>query len=680
MAGKIEMLPFLSFMIPYIEAITPSSLFITACVIWSSGAVLTVVSDLTKLRLEDRWMTGLSIAGSLATIVGSIKSYSQAQAFGFSGFPNFGLAPLTCLTDSLSVPFTLLLGLVSLAAALATPSFTHTLATKSQHNHFFRLTFLMLSGILMVLLSANAIAFLVFWEVMSVAAASLITTDHIRHRAQRAAISYMTASRISTALFTAAFLWMQHLSGSFDFSAWHFDDPRALPAAILLFLGAATKAGLWPMHVYLPQSYAEAPGPAAAVLSGVVGKTAIYLLLRLLIQGNCDSLPVIYLALALGTVSCVWGVLFALVERDLKRLLAFSSVENMGLIMVAVALTMLARHHGLDMVMAIAVTGVLFHAFNHGLFKSLLMLGAASVERATHTRELSQLGGLAKRMPWTMLGFFVGSMSICAMPATNGFASKWLIYQAFFRLACDEAPLFDRAIALAMVGVLAFVGALALACYAKAIGIAFLGRPRSRQAQMPPESGIDNLAAAQILLSCLCILLGTSAGISLSAFSPALTLLTQCSNDTGSFFPLAIGQLSLVGVFLTSAIYLIILGPKTKDIKTYITWDCGYGPLSARAEETGSSFSHPIGRIFSQILQLNVETEIQGKDRRHFPEAIRVETKMSPFIETKAYRRFLDVVNWLSLTLTRLQTGSIHVHLLYLFLTMIVLVLLGTTL
>jgi hypothetical protein len=147
-----------------------------------------------------------------------------------------------------------------------------------------------------------------------------------------------------------------------------------------------------------------------------------------------------------------------------------------------------------------------------------------------------------------------------------------------------------------------------------------------------------------------------------------------------SLFPIPQGQLCLVGLILASSIYILVLGPKTQSINTYITWDCGYGPLSARAEETGSSFSHPIGRIFAQILQLDMVTTIDGKDRRHFPEQIRVETKMSPYLETRAYRRTLDLISWLSLTMTRLQTGSIHVHLLYVFLTMLFLVLLGITL
>lgn len=663
--------------------LTVTTLYTAACLVWAFGFVITLISDVTKIQIKDKFFSFVMMAGGITAIAGAVKGFCYKELFGYQIFPNFGLAPLSCQSDTLTGPFILLMGVITTTSALACPSYTSGLATKNERNLFYKLIFLLLLGTFLSFISANAIAFLVCFEVMSLSTAGLIASDHIRHRAQRAAFSYITASRIATALLTAAFLWMQHISGSFNFDAWHFESSRTLPAALMIFIGVAIKAGLWPTHVYLPQSYAEAPGPATALISGLVSKVSIYLMLRLIVLGDCHSPYVIYAALALGLISSVWGVLFALVERDIKRLLAYSSVENMGLIMVGIALAMLSKHYGLPGIAAIAVTGVIFHTVNHGLFKSLLMLGAASIEKATHTRELSQLGGLARRMPWTMLGFFVGGMAICAMPPTNGFASKWLIYQGFFQLSFAQVPLFDRAIAMAVIGSLAFVGALSLACYAKAIGIAFLGRARSTAAKAADEGAsgkLTGLTLAQLILAVICIILGTSASVCMHGLSPVLAYLTGSYADPASLFPIPQGQLCLVGLILASSIYILVLGPKTQSINTYITWDCGYGPLSARAEETGSSFSHPIGRIFAQILQLDMVTTIDGKDRRHFPEQIRVETKMSPYLETRAYRRTLDLISWLSLTMTRLQTGSIHVHLLYVFLTMLFLVLLGITL
>lgn len=665
-----------------ITEITATHLFILACSIWSGGALLSLLSGITLFKVNNRSLSFLVICGSLAALYGSVKSFWTSETFLVNvggALPKFGLASLSCQSDALSALFIALLAVVSIASTLFSAS------CAEYKTQFFKLQFFLLLGVLLVFLSNNAIAFLVFWEIMSVAAASLITYEHERHRAQRAALGYLTASRIATAFFTAAFLWMQHLTGSFNFADWSFAAGDTFPAALLILLGVACKAGLWPMHVYLPAAYAEAPGPAAALISGAVSKVAIYVMLRLLFLGHCSFPLITYMALILGTISCLWGVLFALVERDLKRLLAFSSVENIGLIMMATALAMLARRLDIPGVEALAISCALLHTLNHGLFKSLLMLSVASIERASKTRELTRLGGLAKRLPWTMMGFFVGALSICALPPTNGFVSKWLLYQAFFQLSFASAPLYDRAIALALIGILAFVGALSLACYTKALGIAFLGRPRSQSAANARQEEIENgklsgISQAQIILAAICIILGTSASICLGALSPALTLLTGGFVNAANLFPIPLGQISLIGLALASAVYILILGPKTQDVSTYITWDCGYGPLSARAEETGSSFSDPIGRIFAQILQLKVSTKIDGKDRRHFPDAIKVETKMSPLLETHFYSQLMKGLNWLSLTITRLQTGSIHVHLAYVFLTLVVLVLLGTVL
>jgi NADH:ubiquinone oxidoreductase subunit 5 (subunit L)/multisubunit Na+/H+ antiporter MnhA subunit len=417
-------------------------------------------------------------------------------------------------------------------------------------------------------------------------------------------------------------------------------------------------------------------------MCGLMSKLAMLILLRLLLGGHCTNITVACIAIALGTISALWGVLFALMERDLKRVLAYSSVENMGLILMAIGLAMLAGARGLTVVQDIATAAAIFHIVNHALFKALLFLGAASVERSAHTRDMAVLGGIAKQMPWTMLCFFIGAIAICAMPPLNGFASKWLLYQSFFRLSFEHAPLIERAVAMGMVGILAFVGGLSLAAYTKAVGIAFLGRPRSALASRAKESkenSPDGLIMAQILLACSCLMIGMLVPFVLNFLSPAIAQLTAHPGLVGSsLFPLPQGELCFIGAITVGVIYLFILGRKSADIRSYITWDCGFGPTSARSEETGSSFSHPIGRIFSQVLQLKVTTEITGKDRRHFPELVKVATNMSPIVETKFYNPAMKLLNWISSSLARIQTGSIHIHLLYVFLTMVLLVFLGT--
>jgi hydrogenase-4 component B len=656
-----------------------ANLFTSASAIWLGGLAISAVG---REKVKSNFLAFLMLAGALLTLAGAAISWNQSIEYNQLQYICFGLARADSLVDPLSVPFLALLGLLGSATAIASPCHTAALNSQGKRGHYWKLSFIFLIGMQQVLLAANGIAFLVFWEIMSLSSAALVASDHIRHRAQRAAFAYLTATRISTALITAAFLWMHHNTGSWSLSAWHFGTEQSLVAAFFLLFAVCTKAGVWPMHVWLPLAYPEPPGPTSALFSGLVGNMAIFLLMRLLLAGQCSHLSIAYAAIALGTISSLWGVLFALMERDLKKLLAYSTVENMGIILTAIGVAILAHCHNLTAIATLAAAAALFHTLNHGLVKALLFLGAASVERAVHTRELTALGGLAKNMPWTMLCFFIGSLSICAMPPMNCFASKWLVYQTFFQLSYANAPILERAMSLAMVGILAFVGALSLACFTKAVGIAFLGRPRSNAAAKAKESttnGPDGLIIAQLLLAVACVMIGTSVPIALDGLAPAVRQLTHDQFLVGSsLFPIPQGQLALVGGILVSSIYLFVLGRRSAEVKSYITWDCGFGPLSTRAEETGSSFSHPIGRIFSQILQLKVTTEISGKDRRHFPESVRVETFMTPILETKLYRPVMGIFDWLSSSLVRLQTGSIHIHLLYVFLTMVLLVFLGT--
>lgn len=655
--------------------------YLATTIVWLFGLALT---SLAGNKIKDSFLGLLMFVGSAMTVAAGALSWSTSFQFNQLSFLTFGLASADGRIDPLCVPFFILLGLLGCASALASPSYTATLATVGKRSHYWKLSFIFLIGLQQTLLSANGIAFLVFWEIMSLASAALIVSDHASHRTQRAGFAYLTATRTATALLTAAFLWMHQINGTWTMSEWHFESARAFPAALLIVLGVCTKAGVWPMHVWMPLAYPKPPAPTTVLLSGMVGKMAIFLLIRLLLVGHCQSLSIAYTLLALGTISAVWGVLFALMERDLKRMLAFSSVENMGLIIMAIGVAVLANNRHVPAITAIATAGAIFHSINHGLTKGLLFLGASSVERATRTRDMSALGGLAKNMPWTMLCFFIGSLSICALPPLNGFASKWLIYATFFRLSFEHASLLERAMGLAMVGVMAFVGALSLACYTKAIGIAFLGRPRTAVAGKAKETADgqpDGLIYGQILLTVACVLIGTSVPLALDCLAPALRELTGDPYLSASLlFPIPQGQLTFVGAMMVASIYVVLLGQKSGSVKSYITWDCGFGPLSTRAEETGSSFSHPIGRIFSGILQLRTSTEISGKDRRHFPEKVKVNSFMTPILETKIYGPLVRIFTWLSESLVRLQTGSIHIHLLYVFLTMILLVFLGTNL
>jgi hydrogenase-4 component B len=323
-------------------------------------------------------------------------------------------------------------------------------------------------------------------------------------------------------------------------------------------------------------------------------------------------------------------------------------------------------------------SGVLFHVVNHGLFKSLLFLGAGAVDTQAKTRDLGNLGGLARTMPWTMTCFFVASIAICSLPPLNGFASKWMLYQSFFQMSFRAVSLLDRAMALSAIGILSVVGALSLATFAKAVGLGFLGRPRSTSASQATECSYG-MVAGQILLAAACILLGLWSRPFLHHVAPICLVGLTYSLDPERLFTIPAMVLCLIGILTISFVYIVIFG-SSHGSREYATWDCGYGDLPVRAEETGSSFSQPIGRIFSPLLQYRMVTEIKGRDRSHFPEWIRVEVQMQPLLENFLYRPGIIALQWLSKALVKMQSVSIHVHLIYVFLTMLILVCVGISL
>jgi hydrogenase-4 component B len=625
-------------------------LFDAFCLLSLVGAGLAIVMG---SRAQGFFQALTAFAGSLLVaiaILGSVYPlfWHVVPPIGFATFP------IHLRTDSLSSMFVLLLGVITLTISLFSGGYLKHLEGRINFSQYWVSLFLFLLSMTLVLVSADAITFMVFWEVMSLSSAALVACEHRQHRVQRAAVIYLVATRIATGFLAAGFLWMHSKTGSWLFADWNFGITSTWLPALLLLLAFAIKAGIWPFHIWLPYAHPAAPAPVSALMSGVMIKVALYGLLRLLVGGGLQCPPLAYLALFLGTVSSFWGVLFALVQHDLKKLLAYSSVENAGLIMMAIGLTLHAKALGLGEVAAVAIAASLFHIINHGLFKSLLFLGAGAVDAQAHSRDLIHLGGLSKRMPWTTMCFLLGSASICALPPLNGFASKWQMYQAFLLATFESNSMVDRAIAFAAIGVLAMVGGLAIAGFTKAFGVAFLGRPRSRSAEHASEVPIS-MVAAQAIPAVACIALGMAAPISLPVMNYAIAF-----------------------VGLTLLIHAVVLAGSR--VRHYSTWECGYGQIPARAQVSAESFTQPIARIFSPVLRYKLDVTIRGKDRRHFPEYVSIEPRMVSLLESRVYRPALYLIGAAGKAIAKLQAGSIHLYLLYVCITLIVVLVVGTKL
>jgi hydrogenase-4 component B len=593
----------------------------------------------------------------------------------------FGVAPLSLFLDPLAAIFVLLLLTVTMASAIFAPSYLRHLTGKINQSYFWINMILFIVGMLMVLLSANAVTFLVFWEIMSLSSAALVASDFSSHKAHKATIIYLGATRIATSLLAIGFLWYYSIFSSWNFVDWKLNS-ESLPAAILVALGLCIKAGIWPFHIWLPYAHPQAPAPVSALMSGVMIKVAIYAAIRLFVLPGSGSEELAYLFIALGMISALWGIVFALIQTDLKRLLAYSSVENIGLILASVGICLWAQKTGMKEIALISFVAALFHSINHGIFKSLLFLSTGAIDSAMHSREMKNLGGLSKKMPWTSFAFLVGAASACALPPLSGFASKWLIYQGFFTIPCQWHGKAMIGISLVSIGLLAFLGGLALACFTKAFAISFLGRPRSAAINHAKEAS-PSMLIAQLSLTLITVLMGLLSPQIISFFSlvyqsilvPEEAAISGFAKFVGPSLPLL--PLAIVLTLLTCIIYYSVLFRKRKQLKLSMTWECGYGGLEPTMQATAGSFSHSIATIFAPILHYSTRFQISGKDRRHFPEQIQVETEISSLLESSIYSPIINSVRLLSGHFSKLQAGSIHLYLLYVFITLIALLTLG---
>lgn len=639
-----------------------------------------------------------------AAIVGSLHGPCQiALPAPFS----LGFAPFQFRTDPLADWF---LALIAIPALAMTPYLSGYAAHMrggggSQHaptpreQTDLRLFWIGLSWLLLsmalVLIAANAVCFLVFWELMSLTSFMLVATNHqshsIRHSTKpdrggvlhvgnspaTAAIIYLGSTRVGTALLASGFLWAHALTGTWSFAGWHLHGIGALGPGLLILCGLGVKAGMWPFHLWLPIAHPAAPAPVSALMSGVMVKVAVATIVRLYVVDHALANPAFaYVILALGTIGAIWGVLFALLQHDLKRLLAFHTVENIGLILMGIGVSLIAGPLGLALVAEVALASALFHSLNHAVFKSLLFLGAGAVDAAAGTRELGMLGGLGRRMPWTYACFALGAAAICGLPPLNGFASEWLLYQGFLRLATFAASPPIRFVGLLLIGWIGLVGALAMACFIKAIAVAFLGRARSNAVEHADEVG-RGMIFSQSILASACVILGLAAPWVLRLLEPIVAISGAPAVTSGWNLPMGACALTLVATaaLLWTALDRSSTGPGRPAARTYITWECGFGDLTPRAQVNGASFVQPIARMFGVVFRY-VET-LSVKGARLFPDEVTASTSTESVLESRVWRPAALWFGRAADRVLRLQEGSIHRYLITIFITLLILLAIG---
>jgi len=536
---------------------------------------------------------------------------------------------------------------------------------------------LLVASMVMVVIARNAILFLIAWELMSVSSFFLVIFEGEKRKVARAGLIYLIATHIGTLFLLVMFLLLGNSHGSFDFIEWSVAPTGFLPSVvfILAVVGFGTKAGFMPMHIWLPEAHPAAPSHVSALMSGVMIKMGIYGLVRVLTFLGMPCLWWGYLLIIIGIVSGILGVLFALAQHDLKRLLAYHSIENIGIIVMGIGLGVLGLSTNNPVLIVLGFIGGLLHVVNHAFFKGLLFLGAGVVLQQTKTREIDVLGGLLKKMPITGLYFLVGAAAICGLPPLNGFISEFLIYFASFKNIFGSIPVVLTA--LVIIAALALIGGLAVACFTKAFGIIFLGEARSAHCQDAHEPGVLMRLPMGILAGA-CVLTGLASPLILPVFNSIIVDLSGVPQDRvqpvifEAVNPLIwIVMASLffyIGLLLFMALRRVLL--QGRKIDSVSTWDCGYARPSARMQYTASSYAQPIVDFLKGILRPQKHGIALSK---YFPSDSSFKTETADMFQETVFRPLFRLVHRLAGKLTWFQHGRLQLYILYILFTLVAL-------
>jgi hydrogenase-4 component B len=671
-----------------------AELFLSGIIVWLAGAVASLALW-RQPSAARRVGCGTALGGSLLVLVGSAAAIFSGNSNGISlpfGNPVFSWA---IRMDPLSAFFNVTLA--ALAAAVSLYSFGYLRQMEGRRNlgafgFFFNL---MLLSLALVFTASNAFFFLVAWEVMALTAYCLVSFEHEKKETRNAGVLFLIMSHAGTGLLLIAFLVLASASGSLDFSSFHLLASQLTPlrqgTVFLLFLfGFGVKAGLVPVHIWLPKAHPVAPSNVSALMSGIVIKTGIYGMARVFF--DFYGPPPLWMGtvvLGLGVTSALLGVLYALMEHDLKRLLAWHSIENIGIILMGFGAALMFRSLGHADLAALALIAALYHTFNHAMFKGLLFLGAGSVVQATHTRNMEKMGGLIRRMPVTALCFLVGAVAISGLPPLNGFVSEWLTYQALLAGFGTTHSLTRLMFPIAG-SLLALTAALAAACFVKAFAIPFLALPRSEEASNAREVSLP-MRAGMAVLALGCVALGLGATWFVRVFDPitqqalgvrassALVMARGWALSPGTAHG---GTISTAGIalffLLAGAAFALPLAMRWRRRSVRgPAWDCGLPGLTADNEYTATAFSKPLRMIFSALYRPRREIQAEYEVSPYYPSAIRFESEIEPTFEKHLYGPLRQWIMAVANRMKGIQAGSINLYLAYIFLTLILLLLFG---
>ena len=624
-----------------------------------------------------------AISGSALGLVAAIRVLVTGEAGAMSGVWHMPGGSMHLEIDALSAFFLLPVFGLSILTALYGRSYLAGRGEASAAS-WFHLNMLT-AGMALVIAAHDGLLFLVAWEIMALSPFFLVVFDDRKAAVRHAGWTYLTATHLGTAFLLVLFVLLGNVAGTADFDGYSasLSGHPALSSLvfILAVIGFGSKAGIVPAHVWLPEAHPVAPSHASALMSGAMIKVGIYGLVRIMTFLGTPEPWWGWVLIVIGASSGVLGVLFALAQNDLKRLLAYHSVENIGIILLGIGIGVLGLAKGMPSLAVIGFAAGLLHVLNHSIFKGLLFLGAGAVQHAAHSLELEELGGLLKRMPWTGTAFLIGAVAIVGLPPFNGFVSEFLLFYSGFLAIVQPAANIAVAGLISMVA-MGLISGLAAACFAKAFGIVFLGAPRSPEAGEAREAA-GPMCAAMAILAFLCIVLGLAAPLVVSALDRVVAAATGMAiSGAGRQLALTTGPLRIAVAVFTVLIAIAAFSWALRArclagavVQRGQIWGCGYLSPTPRMQYTASSFAQPLTTQF-RVFVRNREAFVPPTG--YFPTTASYSSDSGdPFLRlvfAPTFRRFNLMVSRLNVV----QHGHVHLYILYIAATLIALLVWGS--
>ena len=629
------------------------------------GIIILVFSAIIQLffknqSLKIKIISFGSILSSLFTVFNAINVFLNEETTTIfrqnSIFQNVIFA-----IDNISAFFILFISIISTLALIYANGYLTPYIKKGKDlsAHCFFLP-LLIASMLGVVTVQNALLFLIIWEIMSLSSFFLVIFENEKKEVLNAGIKYLVYMHISVIFIILLFALLSIESGSLNFESFRdvlMNNPNLSNLAfILAFIGFGIKAGFVPFHNWLPDAHPKAPSHVSAMMSGVMIKTGIYGIIRILELSYFPKIETIYIVLTISIITALYGICYAAVQKDIKKMLAYSSIENIGIIGTGLSTYLLAMHFEYPTIGVIALCGTFAHILNHSIFKELLFLSAGSVYIKTHTKDMEILGGLIKKMPTTAFCFIIGSVSICALPPFNGFVSEFLIYLSFIDLLNIE-KLGVFIVILFALATLALVGTIAIMCFTKTISITFLGEAREKQAQDVTQDSPKTMLIPMKILACSCLFIGTFPQLLFKlALKPTEIFIDYgCACKQIAFLnSISKYLLILLGIFAFLLMFKKLISKKST---SYSTWGCGYNKLTPKVQYSAASYINPFLTILKPLFK---RTRDVKKAKGLFPTDVHYETKVEDIEEAYIIN---PIVKWdekFFSKFERLQNGDIQ--------------------